>query len=305
VRADLMLAWMSEMGTGDVRDLRQRVAWLARNADLNPQPFETGRWLRDMSALAHVEVDWAGARWAVAPSVAVLLPSGGGTAVLAGSRRMGTVDQLSDVLSVQTLPGVSGDSRLSTPTQVYLQADSIRNLIEGLDGCGVSYGGRAAERIARRLPLLQLGQPAAPPAYGAPVEHLEFEGAIRFVDGRVISHSGLCQITVQGRPSYLYRAGDEWFHTDHANGVLWALAENGIGVFRWRHERTGGPDEIGTLFIDQGAPLPPLQTRALVLCSGKPAAFGSMAKTAIYRNVPKSVADEVARSVRQRLAIIT
>lgn len=304
MHADLMLAWMSETGAGDVRDLRQRVAWLARNADQKPQPFVTGRWLRDMSALAHVEVDWSGARWAVAPPVAVLLPACGGTAVLAGSRRMGMVEQLSDVVSVQTLPGVSGDCRLATPTQVYLQADSIKDLVEGLKECGVTYEGRAADHVATRLPQLKLRQPAAPPAYGAPVKHLELGDTIRFVNGRVTSHSGLCQITVQGRPSYLYRVGNEWFHTDHANGVLWALAENGIGVFRWRHERTDGPDEMGTLFIDQGAPLPPLQARALVLCSGKPTAFGDMAKTAIYRNVPKSVADKVARSVRQRLAII-
>jgi hypothetical protein len=296
---------MSETGAGGVRDLRQRVAWLARNADLNPQPFEIGRWLRDMSALAHVEVDWSGGRWAVAPPVAVLLPASGGTVVLAGSRRMGAVDRLNDVVSIQTLPGASGDNRLPTPTQVYLQADSMNDLIDGLEACGVRYGGRVAHHIASRLPQLHLGRPAAPPAYGTPVKHLEIDDAIRFVSGRQTDYSGLCQITVQGRPSYLYRDGDDWFHTDHANGVLWALSENGIGVFRWRRERTYGPDETGTLFIDQGAPLPPLQARALVLCSGQPTAFGGMAKTAIYRNVPRAIADQVARSVRQRLSIIT
>ncbi|WP_099041845.1 hypothetical protein [Mycobacterium neglectum] len=302
--ADLMLAWMSETAAGDIRDLRQRVAWLARNADLNAQPFETGRWLRDMTALAHVEVDWVGGRWAMAPPVAVLLPSCGGTTVLAGHRHLGLVEELGDLLSVQTIPCATSDSRLATPTQVYLQSDSIKDLVEGLNICGVDYGGRAADYIANRLPPLQLGEPAAPPAYGAPVKHLQLDGALRFVSGRLTSHSGLCQITVQGRPSYLYRNGDEWFHTVHADGVLWALAENGVEVFRWRLERADGDDDIGTLFVDQGAPLPPLQARALVLCSGQPTAFGELAKTAIYRNVPKSVASMVARSVRQRLAII-
>lgn len=304
MRADLMLAWMSETGAGDVRDLRRRVAWLARNADLNPQPFETGRWLRDMASLAHVEVDWVRARWAVTPPTAVLLPSCGGTAVLAGSRRMGLVEQLGDVLSVQTSPSESSASRLATPTQVYLQADSIRELERRLADCGVRYAGKAADHIACRLPPLRLGHRAAPPAYGTPVKHLELDGVARFVNGRLTTHSGLCQITVQGRPSYLYRSGDAWFHTGHADGILWTLAEDGIAVFRWRHKRTDGEDEIGTAFIDQKAPLPPLQVRALVLCSGQPTAFGDLAKTAIYRNVPKTVAEQVARSVRQRLEII-
>ncbi|MCK8616129.1 hypothetical protein [Gordonia sp. C13] len=303
--ADLMLAWMSETGEGDIWDLRQRVAWLARNADLNPQPFETGRWLRDMTALAHVEVDWVGGRWAMAPAVAVLLPSCGGTTVLAGCRRLGLVEELGDLLSVQKIPCAASDSRLKTPTQVYLQLDTINDLIEGLSTCGIDYGGRAAHHIADRLSPLRLGEPAAPPAYAAPVKHLQLDGALRFVDGRLTSQSGLCQISVQGRPSYLYRNGDEWFHTVHADGVLWALAENGIEVFRWRFERVDGDDEMGTLFVDQGAPLPPLQARALVLCSGQPPAFGELAKTAIYRNVSRSVADQVARSVRQRLTPIT
>ncbi len=188
--ADLMLAWMSATAEGDIRDLRQRVAWLARNADLNPQPFETGRWLRDMTALAHVEVDWVGGRWAMAPPVAVLLPSCGGTTVLAGCRRLGLVEELGDLLSLQTILCATSDLRLTTPTQVYLQSDSIKDLVEGLNICGVDYGGRAAEYIANRLSPLRLGEPAAPPAYSAPVKYLQLDGALRFVDGRLTSHSG-------------------------------------------------------------------------------------------------------------------
>ncbi len=257
-----------------------------------------------MSALGHVEVDWRGGRWAIAPPIAALLPSCGGTAVLAGSRRKGLVEKLDSMISVQTLQAVGSDSRLVTPNQVYLQADSIKVLVEALEECGIGYGGRVADHIANGLPRLRLGQPAAPPAYDAPVNRLELRDGIRFVHGEATTDSGLYQLTVQGRPSYLYRSGDEWFHTDHAGGVLWAIAENGHDVFRWRHERTDGPTEIGTLFIDQGAPLPALQARALVLCSGMPAAFGDKAKTAIYRNVPKTVADVVARSVRQQLVAI-
>jgi len=306
MRVDLMLAWMSETVSGEVRDLRQRIAWLARNADLNPHSSETGRWLRDVSALAHAEIDWVNGRWAVAPAVAVLLPSCGGTAVLAGGRRLDLVERLESQLSVQTMPCDQDRSVLPTPTSVIVQADSIVELERGLADCGVRYVGKAAEHIAHRLPPLRLGSRAAPPAWGTVVERLETGGGdgLGFVKVRLDSRVGLWRLTVQGRPSYLYRTGSEWFHADHATGILWALSENNIPVFRWRHERTDGAEEVGTVFLDQGAPLPPLQARALVLCSGQPTAFGDLAKTTIYRNVPKTVAEQVARSVRQRLEII-
>ena len=299
-----MLAWMSETASGDVRDLRERISWVARNADLNTHPSETGRWLRDISALAHAEVDWAGGRWAIAPAAAVLLPSCGGTAVVAGSRPLGLVERLESQLSVQMMPRADDPSGLPTPNSVFVQADSIEELERGLAYCGVRFVGTAADHISRRLPPLRLGSRAAPPAWGTPVERLELGSGIQFVKGRLDSRIGLWRITVQGRPSYLYRRGSEWFHTDHANGILWTLAENGIDVVRWRQERTDGAEDIGAVVMHQGAPLPPLQARALVLCSGQPATFGEIAKTTVYRNVPRSVAERVAHTVRQRLAIV-
>jgi hypothetical protein len=300
-----MLTWMSETGSGDIPDLRQRVAWLARTADLNPKPYETGRWLRDMSSLAHAEVDWAGGCWAITPAAAALLPASGGTAVLTGRRPLGLLEQLEAVLSVQIEFSTQDHSgRLAAPTQIYVQADSIEELGEALTEIGVRYVGRAAEHIARRLPPLQLGPPAAPPAWSTATEYAELASKVRFVKGAVV-RNGLYRITVHGRPHYLFRSGSSWFHTDHAHGILWGLAELGIGVFRWRRERTSDNEDIGTVFIDQGAPLPPLHARALVLCSGLPTAFGEKAGTAIYRNVPKSVAELVATSVRQQLATIS
>lgn len=304
--ADLMLTWMSETGSGDIPDLRQRVAWLARTADLNPKPYETGRWLRDMSSLAHAEVAWAQGRWAIAPAAAALLPASGGTAVLVGRRSLRMLELLEAVASVQTEPPAQdGSGRLAAPTPIYVQADSIAELDDALSGIGVRYVGRAAEHIACRLSPLQLGSPAAPPAWGSPTEYAELDSnPIRFTRGR-LRGDGLYRIVAQGRPHYLFRNGSSWFNTDHANGILWGLAELGISVFRWRCERMSEDFDVGTVFVDQGAPLPPLQARALVLCSGLPTAFGDAAGTAIYRNVPKAVAELVAASVRQQLVTIS
>ena len=142
------------------------------------------------------------------------------------------------------------------------------------------------------------------PREGNAAEHLSESGeGVRFYLG-LPSGDGLCRISVYGRPSYRYRSKGSWYHTDHATGILLDRADTG-------HQRDALPagahadgEEIGTVFIDQGAPLPPLQARALVLCSGLPTQFGDMARTAIYRNVPKDIALMVARSIRQQVSVL-
>ena len=165
--ADLLLTWMSEVGSGDVRDLRQRVAWAARAADRSPKPYETGRWLRDISALGHAEVEWDGGTWAIAPAVATLLPATGGTAVLAGSRRVGLVDRLEELVAVHVeTPVSSHDDPLPVPSSVFVQADSLAELRASLEEAGVQYVGYAARSIALGLRQIALGAHAAPPARG-------------------------------------------------------------------------------------------------------------------------------------------
>lgn len=306
MRADTMLAWMSETSAGDVRDLRQRVTWLARTANLNPGKSASGRWLRDMSALGHAEVDWSRGRWAIAPTTATLLAAGDGTVVLAGRRPLDLIDQLEAEFAVYVAePEATDEARLPTPTTVFLQTESVAELDRALSASGVRYVGFAARGIAERLPRLELGEPAGQPARGTPVEHLVVGGArgINFARG-LPDGDGLCRFLVNGRQLYRYRVGGDWHRTDHAPGIWWALAEGRQRVMRWRCERQRIGDNIGTLFVDQGAPLPPLHARALVLCSGLPTRFGNAARTAIYRNIPRSVADLVAASVQQFVSVI-
>lgn len=296
---------MSEVGSGDVRDLRQRVAWAARAADRSPKAYESGRWLRDVSALGHAEIGWLNGTWAVAPPVATLIPATGGTAVLAGSRRVGLLERLEDLVAIHVeRQEVSHDGPLPVPSTVFVQADSLRELRDLLEEAGVRYVGCAARSIAAGLRQITLGSPAAPPGRSDAVEHLSASVEdIRFCAG-MPTGDGLCRTSVCGRPSYRYRSNGTWYHTDHATGILLDRADRGINVMRFRPERTADGEEIGTVFIDQGAPLPPLQARALVLCSGVPTQFGDVARTAIYRNVPKDIALLVAESIRQQVSIL-
>lgn len=306
MRADLLLNWMSEVGSGDVRELRQRIAWAARSADLYPRPRDTGRWLRDVSSLGHAEIDWANGRWAIAPAVATLAPGAAGAAVLVGQRRTGLLERLEDVFAVHVEEHESShDAPLCAPSSVYVQSDSIDTLRSDLAELGIAFVGCAARNIAGGLSPIGLGDLAASPSRSDVVEHLTLtEDWYQFSPG-LPAADGLCRFTALGRPSYLFRSGNSWHHTDHATGILLELARCGLSVIRWRPERTVAGQEIGTAFVDQGAPLPPLQARALVLCSGLPTRFGRTAGTAIYPNVPKEIVELVGESIRQRVAVIS
>lgn len=297
---------MSEVGSGDVLDLRQRIAWAARSSDRNPRPRDTGRWLRDVSSLGHAEIDWSNGRWAIAPAVATLVPGAGGTAVLAGQRRTGLLECLEDVFAVHIGEHASShDAPLCAPSSVYVQTDSVDAMRSDLADLGIAFVGCGARSIAESLSPIGVGDLAASPSRSDAVEHLTLtEDWYRFVPGLPES-DGLCRFTSLGRPSYVFRSGSSWHHTDHAVGILLELARCGLSIIRWRYERTVAGQEIGTAFVDQGAPLPPLQARALVLCSGLPTRFGRAAGTAIYPNVPKEIADLVAGSIRQRVAVIS
>ncbi|SPT60533.1 hypothetical protein [Actinomadura madurae] len=304
--ADLLLTWMSEVGSGDVRDLRQRVAWAARARDRSPKEYEIGRWLRDISGLGHAEIDWQGGNWTIAPAMAPLLPAAGGTAVLAGSRRVGLIDRLEESVAVHVqCPEAGHGGPLPVPSTVFLQADSFGQLRDTLKEAGVQYVGCAARSIAKGLRQIALGDAAARPAQDDAAEHISANAEyVRFCAG-LPAGDGLCRTSVYGRPSYRYRMNGSWYHTDHATGILLDRAARGISVMRFQAERVSDGEEIGTVFIDQGAPLPPLQARALVLCSGLPAQFGDLAHTAIYRNVPKDIALLVAESIRQPVSVFT
>jgi hypothetical protein len=296
---------MSETGAGEIRDLRGRVEWFCRTTAHNPRPNESGRWLRDMSTLGHVEADWANGRWAVTPAAAALLPASGGTSVLIGVRRLGLLDQLneSDIAVEVVDQKRQGTNRLAMPDTVYLQADDPGDMVAELQSLGIGYVGRAAERVASQLPGIALDARAGPPSWSADTARLTVtaENGITFEDASP-DRNGLYRWKVDNRLRYAYRMGNDWYQTDYATGIFWALAERAEPVMRWRHERTVDGEAIGTVFVDHGAPLPPLQARALVLCSGLVAKFNDLAETARYDNVPRSVAERVARSIRQRLA---
>lgn len=302
---DLIIRWMTETGRGSIRDLRSRLEWAGRTSDIAVSRTETGRWLRDISSLGYAELDWASDLWTVSPTVVTRLPGPDGFAVVVGSRTAAT-EQLADSLNVAVhrLPQPGTGSDLDRPTTLLLQYDSPAELREVARSLGARYVPCAAQQLAAVLPKPRLGKPAAAPSmHNATVERFDPARLDWFAQQPALRYEGgLYRLDNLGRKQHLYLdTSTGWHHCDLAAGVFAELSRAGASVMRWRPDPEPGRDGQGTVFTDWGAPLPPLQQRALVLCTGWVPRFSSGARTATYENVPIDVAQLVAASLGQEL----
>ncbi|GIG27359.1 hypothetical protein [Cellulomonas denverensis] len=306
---DRLLSWMSATGSGSVRDLRRRVQWMARTSDADHSAQAAARWVRDMSTLGHCEVDWQADRWSIAPPALAVLPCSDGRAALVGSRRAALLDRLegSSLWIEHLVQEPSGDD-LPLPTTVLVSYDSYDSLAAEAVRIGAAFGGCAAVRLAARVPRVVHGAAAAPPPWSSTTLE-RFEGLSRpyfrpeAIPAGGRARDGLYRMEVLGRHAYLLMRDGAWHHCGRAEGVYLELARWGETTLRYRPDAAGYP-ESGSLFVDWGAPLPLLQARALVLCSGKVPRFGQAGQTTIYGNVPVKVAHLVADTLMQKLVML-
>jgi len=304
---DLLLRWMSEVGAGTTADVRARIDWIARTANIEPRSYTSGRWLRDLSSLGHCEVDWERGRWSVGPPALIRLPSAGGLAVIAGARRprmMRTLDDFCGWLPPARREPPVGEVPL--PTTFYVTFTRESDLVDVAGAAGMTLAGHSAERIARALPIARPHVPTGPPAYGAQLKRL---AALHPRDWEIVNAAqvhppdGLYSEQVNGRTRHITRRDGEWFACDLSTGTFAELARQQESALRWRPDGDRDTAGTGTLFVDWGAPLPPLHSRALVLCTGLPPKFGTAATTAIYENVPHAIAAHVCTSLGQSLVV--
>lgn len=304
---DVLLRWMSEVGAGTTADLRARIDWIARTANIETRSYTSGRWLRDLSALGHCEVDWGRGRWAVAPPALVRLPSADGLAVVAGARRLRTVLALKEFFgSLHPARRDPPPGEVPLPKTLYATFTRESDLSDAAKAADITFAGQSAHQIARSLSSTRPEALTGPPAFGAQLKILESMQPRSWQPARATQVSpadGLYSEQINGKLRYLTRRGGEWFACDLAIGIFAELARRKESAIRWRADPGREAADTGTVFVDWGAPLPPLQNRALVLCSGLPARFGTTAATAIYENVPRSVAVRVSTSLGQPLAV--
>lgn len=306
---NLLLRWASELGGGKVADLRAGVLRTARSRGIPVREGADGRWLRDVSALGHLDVDWHSGLWSAAPAVLTRVPFSDGLAVMAGRRTAAfdrAVDDAADKWAeVLWAENEVAEDDIPVPDTLYLQYDVAEGLPLDAERLGCAYVPCSALQAVSLLPELATGLKAAPPGPGNThtverynLETREYEPAKSYgEDGLYRWRSADWVRLVQ------VRRDGQFLSTAHEYGVYLEHERLGSSVMRWKAEGGTGRQLVGRLAVDWGAPLPPLHARAAVLCSGLQPRFRKLAKTVRYDNVPLSAAESLAMSLHQRLEI--
>ncbi|MFM9689870.1 hypothetical protein [Streptomyces galilaeus] len=306
---DLLLRWTSEVGGGKVADMRAGILSTARSRGLALRGGAEGRWVRDVSALGHLDVDWRRGQWSAATPVLTRLPFSDGLALIAG-RRTAAFDRAVDAAAgewaeIIRVENETADGDIPVPDSLLFQYDTFEDLPEAAVMLECAFTPCAALQAFSLLPELSEGSLAAPPAPGnahtverynpaqrqyEPAESYNQDGLYRW---RGADWSRLVQV----------RRGAEWRSTEHETGVYLELARLGAGATWWQPEPGSGRSGVGRLAVAWGAPLPPLHARAAVLCTGLQPRFDQLAETVQYDNVPYAAAEQLARSLQQTLEI--
>jgi len=295
---DLLLEWASEVAEGSWQQLRDAHEWIATayplsSASWRPTPGMTARRL---TTLGHLEIDWQHGRWAVAPPLLTILPSAGAHALLTGARTRALTDELADATDDDPALFVTRCSQRLAPTAILIACKDETHIESLAEMMGIGYEFSVSDRLSALLPSLDsylalASTTPAPSGYG--VEQLNLQ-SLRWADAESDRSPGLCRYDHYGRPTYRLVTEDETYNVDWAIGAWSALSRWGENKLQYRRDAVNG-----TLIAPVGAPLPTLHARAAALCSGL--APGRINGADWYRNVPRHVAERIARALDQTL----
>lgn len=305
---ELLLRWVSELGSGSLQDIKQGMWWLATRYCPETESGAPGRWLRDAVSLGYLDIDWRNRRWCAAPPVLTRMPQARGLAVLTGSRTAAFERQLDravqdGLVELFRVPNERPPRDIPLPVSLFIQFDDEAGLTEWADELGVLYAPCFALQGASLLPPLKLETRASAPEFGKPLELYDFDrGEYTWV--KRPQGSGLYRLKQREgkRVCQVLRDGD-WYETSHEEGIYAVLEarDQDADVLRWLPEQDSGRERFGTLHVDWGYPLPDLHRRTAAMCSGLAPRINEHAQNLAYDNVPKAVAIKIAESLGQRL----
>ncbi|MBN3932558.1 hypothetical protein IQ279_23575 [Streptomyces verrucosisporus] len=306
----ILLRWLSESRSGRASALRDGVRGQARAWGLELSEYADWDWMRKAAALGFIDVDLRADRWSVAPPVLTRLPHTDGLALLTGARTARISTRVEEAarewMELIAVPHRPEDGEAPLPDTLLFQYEDPRSPREAAELLGVRHVPCAALRLAELLPQAAPGPESAPPG-GSTIGTLEkYEPRLqRFVPAAGDDEDGLYRWRGADYARLTRVRRDGVFHTvDRETGIYLELARHRTGAMRWRPESGRGRAGVGRLFVDRYAPLPALHERAAVLCSGFPPSAGKQRQTRAYDNVPRTLAEAIAASLRQNLEIM-
>jgi hypothetical protein len=287
-----LLHWVAEIGRSGFDRFADAHVWATRG---DGWPLAA---LRDLSALACVEVDWRARRWGAVSPCLTLLPDAAGHGLLVGARTARLTRELvEDVAASDAFVHPVVQPR--APDALFVAADSESALASVADALDIPYVHSLVERLTAVLPSLDAelaGRATAPIVKHYGLERFDLDES--FTPAGRDDVPGLYRYECSGPRAIHFIASDgRRFDVDLAVGA-WAEARrlDVLDLLWWR------PDAVnGTLDVPRYLPLPTLHARAATLCSGLSARYddGSF----LYDNVPEWVARSIAAALGQDLVI--
>ncbi len=253
-RHDKLLEWASELGSGSWGGWRDACTYLG----VGPSSAA-----RKLAALGHVEFDWVDNRFAAAPPTAVLTLHSSGCLLLTGARRRGLRERLEALYEqgdygIDLRPPVPQEKgpetwlveadldemeRFCADAGFALEVDSGRRMLAALPPAslaGCAEEARPDPRFPRRWLNPKLG------CFQANVD---------------ASTDGLWWVEEYRRDVAFIRRRGDWFRVNTREyGPYLAYPDRSFITYN---------SALGTLSVDNQAPLPPLVARAATLQSGR------------------------------------
>jgi len=300
VSFEVLLEWTSERGSGSLDVFRQTHDWLINTGRKRRVPAAVTT--ATLSRLSHMEVDWRSSTWAATPPVLTVLPDACGRALLTGARTRTLLRSFETAISAEGITDLVYDRRrqVDAPDAIFVAMDDESDVEELAANLGISYEYSVADRLSRILPSLNsvlTASRSTPPAAGFEVKRFE-PATLHWSTCSSFSAPGLYEFLLPGYSEYRFRASIGDFSVDRATGIYAELRRVGRNVLTYEEEGRNG-----MLIVPLDAPLPVLQARAAVMCSGLDAGtiFGERIRK--FVNLPSRVASRIAESVGQELSI--
>jgi hypothetical protein len=302
VSHELLLEWVSERGSGSWELFKDAHAWLFGAAATEGDKMPPSRTMQALLMLGHLEMDWSARGWAAAPPVLTLLPSAGARALLTGSRTRALVRALEqEALDDAAIDAITARyPQEAAPDAFFIGASDERDIERLAAELGVAYEFSVSERLSQLLPSLDsylaCATEASPPrGYGIDrYNHI----TLRFSEAETDHEAGLYRYDVYGRPQFRLRSSEELRAVDMSIGIYAELRQRGTNCLEYDRAEING-----TLSVPVNAPLPVLHSRAAALCSGLMPSLDRSRWRLRYMNVPRPVAQRIARTLDQQLQL--
>ena len=294
---ELMLAWLSERGDGSMSQFRQSHSWLYGGSGV--RRFSPEITAHSLSILGHIEVNWRAGRWCAAPPVLTILPNAGAYALLTGGRTRTLMRHLEKETSEETTMYVHLHSQTDAPDAIFLAIDDEKDVEQLAFRLGIAYEFSVSERLSRFLPQLETVFAVAkttPPALGFGIERFNAQ-SLKWHSCQASSEAGFYRIDFPGHYEYRFRNGQGTYYApDRATGIYMELARCGRSLLSYQREPRNG-----TLIVPIRAPIPIIQARCAVLCSGLSPTPSEHEGVRRFVNVPERIAQRIASSLQQHL----